>query len=65
MGRKYIDCREHSSGDIKCTVALSADSEEELLEAVVQHGASVHGYEDTPEFREMIRKEFKDEKRMY
>ena len=33
---------------------------EELLEAVVQHGVKVHGYEDTPEFRSSITKEFKD-----
>ena len=59
MGRKYIDCRDYP-GDVKCSVALAADSEEELLEAVVQHGTTVHGYEDNAEFREMIRKEFKD-----
>jgi len=59
MGRKYIDCRDYP-GDHNCTVALSADSEDELLEVVVQHGATVHGYEDTPEFREKIRQEFKD-----
>lgn len=59
MGRKYIDCRDYP-GDLKCSVALSADSEDELLDAVVQHGKSVHGYEDTQEFREMIRKDMKD-----
>lgn len=59
MKRKYIDCRDYP-GEVKCTVALSADTEDELLEAVVQHGAKVHGYEDTPEFRENIRKEFKE-----
>lgn len=59
MARKYIDCREYPS-DIKCTVALSADTEEELLEAAVQHGTKVHGYEDSPEFREMIRKGMKE-----
>ncbi|UCH80253.1 MAG: DUF1059 domain-containing protein [Nitrospiraceae bacterium] len=59
MARKYIDCR-HYPGDIKCSVALSADTDEELLEAVVQHGTKVHGYQDTPEFRENIRKEFKE-----
>jgi predicted small metal-binding protein len=58
MGRKYIDCRDFPNS--KCTVALSADTEEELLEAVVQHGVKVHGYEDTPEFRDQICKEFKD-----
>ena len=58
MARKYIDCRDHP-GDVKCTVALSADSEEELMEAVVQHGKAVHGYEDTPEFRDVVRKGIK------
>ena len=58
MGRKYIDCRDFPNS--KCTVALSADTEEELLEAVVQHGVKVHGYEDTPELREKISKEFKE-----
>ena len=60
MSRKYIDCRDYPQGDTKCSVALSADTEEELLEAVVQHGTTVHGYEDTPEFRDKIRGEFKD-----
>ena len=59
MERYFIDCREHPS-DVKCTVALSADTKEELLEAVVQHGTKVHGYEDTPEFREMIVNGFKE-----
>ena len=62
MSRKYIDCRDHP-GEVKCTVALSADTEDELLAAVVQHGTTVHGYEDTPEFRDMIRREFKEEMR--
>jgi predicted small metal-binding protein len=59
MARKYIDCRDYPS-DIKCTIALSADTDEELLEAVVQHGVRVHGYADTPEFRKKIRSEFKE-----
>jgi predicted small metal-binding protein len=59
MGRKYIDCRDYP-GDIKCSVALAADSEDELLEAVVHHGTTVHGYEDNADFREMIRKGMKD-----
>ena len=58
MSRYYIDCRDYP-GDVKCSVALSADSKEELLKAVVQHGTKVHGYEDTPEFREKIMSEFK------
>ena len=57
MARKYIDCRDFP--DSNCSVALSADTTEELLEAVVQHGAKVHGYEDTADFREEIQKHFK------
>ena len=60
MNRKYIDCRDYP-GEVKCSVALSADTDDELLEAVVQHGTLLHGYKDTPEFRGNIRKEFKDE----
>ena len=59
MGRKFIDCREHPS-DIKCSVALSADSEEELLDAVIQHATAVHGYQDTPEIRAALRKEIRE-----
>jgi len=57
MARQYIDCRDFP--DSNCSVALSADTTEELLEAVVQHGAKVHNYEDTPDFREEIQRHFK------
>jgi len=59
MSRYFIDCRNHPS-DTKCSVALAADTKEELLEAVVQHGTQCHGYQDTPEFREKIMREFKE-----
>lgn len=59
MARKYIDCREYPS-EMKCTLALSADSEEELLEAAVQHAVSVHGHDDSPEFRKQLRQIFKN-----
>ena len=52
--RRFIDCREVPS-EMNCTVAISADSEEELLEAAVQHAVAVHSHEDTPELRDMIR----------
>jgi predicted small metal-binding protein len=58
MDRYFIDCRDYPS-DVNCSVALSANTKEELLEAVVQHGAKIHGYEDTFEFRDQIVKEFK------
>lgn len=59
MARKYIDCREIPS-DMDCTVALSADSEEELVEAAAQHAVAVHGHEDTPELRSQLRQTVKE-----
>lgn len=59
MSRYYIDCRDYPS-DKHCSVALSADSKEELLEAAIQHGTKVHGYEDTAEFREQMKASFKE-----
>ena len=59
MTRYYIDCRDYP-GDVKCSVALSADTKDELLEAVIQHATKVHNYADTPEFRGTIVNEFKE-----
>ena len=59
MPRKFIDCREFPS-EMNCTVALSADSENELLEAAVQHAVSVHKHEDSPELRQTLRGMFKN-----
>jgi predicted small metal-binding protein len=54
MQRKFIDCRTFPS-EMNCTVAISADSEDELLEAAVQHAVAVHKHADSPELRDMIR----------
>jgi predicted small metal-binding protein len=62
MARKYIDCREYPS-EMNCTVALSADSEDELLEAAVQHAVAVHGHTDSRELRDTLRTMFKEEVR--
>ena len=59
MPRKYIDCRAYPS-DMKCTVALSADNEQELLEAAVQHAVAVHRHSDTPELRKQLKSMLKD-----
>ncbi|AMR77049.1 MULTISPECIES: DUF1059 domain-containing protein [Cupriavidus] len=59
MARKFIDCREFPS-DTHCTVALSADSEDELLEAAVQHAVAVHKHQDTPELRSQLKSMFKE-----
>lgn len=60
MARKFIDCREYPS-QTKCTVAISADSERELLEVAVQHAVTIHGHRDTPELRETLKSMFKEE----
>ena len=62
MSRKYIDCREYPS-QMNCTVTIFADSDQELLEAAVQHAVSVHGHDDTPELREQLQKAFREERR--
>ena len=62
MARKFIDCREYPS-EMNCTVTIFADSDDELLEAAVQHAVTVHDHEDTPELREQLRKAFREERR--
>jgi predicted small metal-binding protein len=59
MTRKFIDCREFPS-EMHCTVAMSADGEDELLQAAVEHAVSVHHHSDTPELRAQLRQLFKD-----
>ena len=34
MGRMFVDCRDYPS-EMNCTIAISADSQKELLEAAV------------------------------
>ena len=58
MSRQYIDCREFPSAT-NCTVAMSADNEQELLEAAVQHAVAVHGHVDSPELRKQVTSLFK------
>jgi len=59
MGRKYVDCREFPS-ESNCSVAISADSERELLDAAVQHAVAIHHHQDTPELRKQILGVIKD-----
>ncbi|MEO7761410.1 MAG: DUF1059 domain-containing protein [Casimicrobiaceae bacterium] len=61
--RKAIDCREYPS-EINCTVAVSADSPDELIEIAAAHACAAHGHTDTPELRSVLRgmiKEVPDE----
>ena len=55
MVRKYIDCREMPS-ESHCTVAICADTEDELIEAAVQHAVAVHNHYNTLELRRLIKR---------
>jgi predicted small metal-binding protein len=59
MARKYIDCREFPS-EKQCSIAITADTEAELLDAATQHAVAVHGHEDSPEMRAQLRALFKN-----
>jgi predicted small metal-binding protein len=58
MARLFVDCRDYPS-EKNCTVAISADSKEELVDAAAQHAVAVHGHHDTPELREELAKMIK------
>lgn len=60
MARMFIDCRDYPS-EMNCTVAISADSKTELIDAAVQHAVAVHRHQDSPELRDQISKLIKAE----
>ena len=57
--RKSIDCRNHPS-EKNCSLKISG-TEEEVLDAAVQHAVSVHGHENSTELRDQIKSMLKDE----
>ena len=59
MARKMADCRRFES-EMNRTLTIIGD-EEEVVRAAAEHAASVHGHEDTAEFREQIRAMLEDE----
>ena len=56
--RKAIDCRDYPS-ESGCTLRLEG-TEEELLDAAVNHAITRHGHNDTPELRQDIRRLLKN-----
>ena len=54
MGRKFIDCREVPS-ETHCSIVIAADSENELIEAAVQHAVAVHGHHDDEQLRGQLK----------
>jgi predicted small metal-binding protein len=59
MARKFIDCRQHPS-ETNCTIAISADNNDELVEAAAQHAVSVHKHADNEELRSWLRSAVKE-----
>ncbi|MET7516646.1 DUF1059 domain-containing protein [Streptomyces sp. NPDC005480] len=57
--RKVVDCRDVPS-ETNCTLAITGE-EDEVVRAAAEHSVSVHGHTDTPELRNMIRSNLKDE----
>jgi predicted small metal-binding protein len=53
--RFFVDCRDYPS-EMNCTVAISADTKPELVDAAVQHAVAVHGHHDSAELREQLSK---------
>lgn len=60
MTRKYIDCREFPS-ESNCTIAISADGEDELISAAAHHAVQVHGHEDSSELRAQLKQAIRSE----
>ena len=52
--RKSIDCRNYPS-ESGCTLRIEG-SEDEVLDAAVNHAIAKHGHPDSPELRDEIRK---------
>jgi predicted small metal-binding protein len=59
MARKIMDCREIPS-ERGCTLTIAGE-EDEVLRAAVMHAVDAHGHQDTPTFREELRRALKDE----
>lgn len=54
MARKMIDCRKVPD-ETECTLTITGDDEEEVLEAAVGHAVARHGHPRTPGLVEMLR----------
>jgi len=58
MTRKIVDCRDVPN-EVGCTLALTGEAEE-VVEAAARHAVDVHGHEDSPELRDMVRSGMRD-----
>ncbi|MFJ3581417.1 DUF1059 domain-containing protein [Streptomyces sp. NPDC090127] len=60
MTRKVADCR-NTPSVMGCTLTITGE-EDEVVRAAAEHAVSVHGHEDSPELRAMVRESLEDEK---
>jgi len=58
--RKVACCRKYPS-EKNCSLTISG-TEDEVMEAAVQHAVASHGHSDSPEFRSQLRGFLEDEK---
>jgi predicted small metal-binding protein len=56
--RKSLDCRDYPS-EKNCSLRLSG-TEQEVLDAAVQHAVSAHGHQKSPELRDQLKSMLKD-----
>jgi predicted small metal-binding protein len=56
--RKSIDCRDYPS-EKGCTLRISG-TEQEVLDAAVQHAVSAHGHSDPKALRDQLKSVLKD-----
>jgi predicted small metal-binding protein len=57
--RKSIDCRNYPS-EKNCSLKISG-TEEEVLDAAVEHAVSAHGHQKSSELREQLKSMLKEE----
>ena len=60
MARKVIDCRELPSEN-NCTVTISADTDDEVIEVAAAHAVKSHKHADSPELRTQLRQAIKED----
>jgi predicted small metal-binding protein len=56
--RKVVDCRLYPS-EKGCTLSIEG-TEEEVIEASINHAVTAHGHTNSPELREKIKSLMKD-----
>jgi hypothetical protein len=59
MARYFVDCREMPS-EINCSLYMSGEKDH-VIRASIEHAISMHSHEDTPELREMVESQLKEE----